>query len=298
MAFRIIYSHDGDESESDEFQLDVSDGMHTIPIKVKVKVEPIDDETPEIAVPLNGKLDFSITVKERRDVSITDEVLAATDTDTDDMMLTFVVNEQPAKGKIMVDGSEAVSFTQKNIKDGVVKYSHTNGEIGPNEDVDSFSLKLTDLSDDFKLGGNVVDVIDMSVKILPVDTEAPVIADGVEFEVLEADKATIEPRHITATDEDTPDDEILCIITTQAKEGFLENSSPAPGSERSREGIPISSFTIADIKAGNINYVQSVHNESEPIEDRLSFMCQDGTPNLSDNKFFSIAIYPSRLIVN
>ena len=220
------------------------------------------------------------------------QVLSATDSDTNDLDLTYLVTEPAGKGIIMVNGAEATSFTQRNIRDGEVSYDHLAGEIGSEPDQDNFQLSLSDMSDEWTVGGNRVDKVVMNVAITPVDSEAPFVTVGATFFVNESKKAVIEPIHLDATDIDTNDDDILCVITTQASEGFVENISPAPGSEKSRAGIPVSSFTIADVRTGNIYYMQSAHENLEPTEDRFAFICQDGTPNLSDQQFFSIAINP------
>ena len=225
-------------------------------------------------------------------------MLSATDSDTDDLDLTFLVTQPAGKGVIMVDGEEATSFTQRNIRDGEVAYEHVAGEIGAEADNDSFQLSLSDMSDEWSVGGNRVDKVVMDVVIKPVDSEAPFVTVGADFNVDEGKKAMIEPIHLDATDVDTDDEDILCVITTQASEGFVENVSPAPGSEKSRAGIPVSSFTIADVRAGYIFYAQSAHENQEPTEDRFAFICQDGTPNLSDPSFLNIAINPGQLNKN
>ena len=206
--------------------------------------------------------------------------------------MTYLVTRPAGKGLIIVSGQEATSFTQRNIREGEVAYEHAAGEIGEEPDHDSFQLSLSDMSDEWTVGGNRVDKVVMNVTIKPVDTEAPFVTVGASFSVDESKKAMIEPIHLDATDPDTNDVDILCVITTQASEGFVENISPAPGSEKSRSGIPVSSFSIADVRAGNIFYVQSAHENQEPTEDRFAFICQDGTPNLSDSTFFNVAINP------
>uniref|UniRef100_H2YPT7 Calx-beta domain-containing protein n=1 Tax=Ciona savignyi TaxID=51511 RepID=H2YPT7_CIOSA len=289
--FHIIYQHDGSESKSDQFSLEISDGMHNIPIVVKIEVEPVDDEQPLLAK-RPGTVGFAIEVEERSFVTITTDVLSATDSDTNDLMLTYLVTEAAGKGAILVSGEPATSFTQENVRNGEVMYEHAGGEIGPLEDTDAFRLTLSDMSDEWNFGGNKVENVEVAVRILPVDSEAPIVHIGDDFIVDEGDKQMIEPIHLDATDVDTNDDDIICVITTQASEGFVENITPAPGSEKSRAGTPISSFTIGDIKAGNIYFVQSVHDGNEPTEDRFSFVCQDGAPNLSGSMFFNIAINP------
>jgi len=72
----IIYQHNGDEVTTDRFKLDVSDGMHTIPITVRITVLPIDDELPLLARAHDGTLNFSIEVYERDQVIITPDVRA------------------------------------------------------------------------------------------------------------------------------------------------------------------------------------------------------------------------------
>lgn len=207
-------------------------------------------------------------------------------------MLTFVVITPPGKGRVTVAGLPTESFTQENIQNGLVAYQHTSGEIGPTAGKDHISLTLSDLSDDWTIGGNKVETVEMQINILPLDSEAPVVTVGDPYVVIEGESSPIELNHLNAEDLDTDDDEILCVVTSQPSEGFLENISPADGSEKSRKGIPISAFTIADIKASNINYMQNMHQENEPIEDRFTFLCQDGTPNLSPSFTFDIAISP------
>ena len=59
---------------ADNFQLDISDGMHTIPVTVRITVRPVDDELPLLARSHDGTLNFNIEVAERGSVTITPEV--------------------------------------------------------------------------------------------------------------------------------------------------------------------------------------------------------------------------------
>lgn len=60
-------------------------------------------------------------------------------------------------------------------------------------------------------------------------------------------------------DVDSKPDDIVCSITAQPLFGFLELSSPAPGSEYPRLGQPISAFGLHDLNKGHVNYQQSIH---------------------------------------
>ncbi|XP_006002942.1 FRAS1-related extracellular matrix protein 3 [Latimeria chalumnae] len=288
---RISYTHSGDESTSDSCKLIVGDAVHEVPIIIRITVRPVDDETPTIMLPA-GLLGSAIDVLENGATEITTNVIQGTDEDTDDLRLTFIVEEAPKLGEIIVNGVPSERFTQQDIINGVVVYAHTSGEIGPQKQYDSFNLTISDLSDEWVIGGNTVQGVRVHVTILPVDSIAPEVTVGGQFTVLEGEKNSITLENLKAEDIDTPDDDILCTIIVQSTSGYLENISPAPGSEKSRAGTPISAFSIKDIRLGHIYYVQSIHKGVEPVEDRFTFRCSDGI-NFSQRNFFPIVIIPT-----
>uniref|UniRef100_A0A3P8U1K2 FRAS1 related extracellular matrix 2a n=1 Tax=Amphiprion percula TaxID=161767 RepID=A0A3P8U1K2_AMPPE len=288
---KISYIHSGEETVSDEFQLDVSDGIHVVTVTVKVNVKPVDDETPTVSLPA-GTIGSHMDVLENGATEITTNVIQGHDDDTDDFQLTFIVEDPPVMGEILVKGVPATRFTQADIINGVVVYAHTGGEIGLSSQQDGFNLTLTDMSDDWTVGGNKVNGVHVRVTILPVDSQAPEVGVGIQFSVIEGEKYAIGPQHLNADDNDTPTDDILCTIIVQPTAGYVENISPAPGSEKSRSGTAVSAFTIRDIREGNIHYVQSIHKGVEPVEDRFTFRCSDGI-NFSENHFFPIVIIPA-----
>ncbi|XP_060744060.1 FRAS1-related extracellular matrix protein 2b [Tachysurus vachellii] len=288
---RISYSHNGDETTNDIFQLDVSDGVHVVTITIKINVKLIDDETPTISFP-EGTIGSYIDVLENGATEITSNVIQGRDEDTDDLRLTFIVEDPPVFGEILVNGVPANRFTQADIISGLVIYAHTSGEIGLTTKEDFFNLTLTDMSDEWTVGGNRIKGVRVHVTILPIDSQAPQVFVGHQFSVVEGEKNVIQIAHISASDIDTPNDDLLCTIIVQPTSGYLENISPAPGSEKSRSGMAISAFTIKDIKQNHIHYVQSIHKGLEPVEDRFTFRCSDGI-NFSERHFFPIVIIPS-----
>ncbi|XP_056418856.1 FRAS1-related extracellular matrix protein 3 [Hyla sarda] len=287
----LSYVHNGDESNSDSFSIVVSDGIHEVPVTIRIHVKPVDDEAPTLML-VGGLLGSSLEVLERGETEITTNVIQGTDPDTDDLMLTFIVENSPRRGEILVNGVPAERFTQQELLNGDVMYAHTSGEIGIHNQQDFFNLTISDLSDEWVIGGNKVQGVKVHVTILPVDSEAPRVKLGDQFSVLEGGKNVVMPENLDAEDVDTPKDEILCTIIVQPTSGYMENISPAPGSEKSRSGIPISAFTIRDIRLGHIYYVQSIHQEVEPIEDRFTFRCSDGISS-SQPLFFPIVIIPT-----
>ncbi|XP_077361848.1 FRAS1-related extracellular matrix protein 2-like [Festucalex cinctus] len=288
---RISYSHSGEDTSSDKFHLDVSDGVHILNVMVKVHVKPIDDEAPTLSLPA-GTVGSRMDVLENGAAEITANVIQGRDADTDDLQLTFILEDLPAIGEILVKGLPSSRFTQADVINGLVVYAHTGGEIGLTSRQDVFNLTLMDMSDDWTVGGNRVQGVHVRVTVLPVDSQAPEVGVGVQFSVLEGDKNAIGPQHLNADDTDTPVEDIFCTVIVQPNTGYVENISPAPGSEKSRSGTAISAFTIGDVRAGNIFYVQSIHKGVEPVEDRFSFRCSDGI-NFSKKLFFPIIIVPT-----
>ncbi|XP_061419974.1 LOW QUALITY PROTEIN: FRAS1-related extracellular matrix protein 2-like [Lethenteron reissneri] len=288
---RVAYIHNGDESTSDTFKLDVADGVHVVTIIIKVTVKPIDDEAPTIVIQ-EDTLRSSLDVLENGATEITTNLIKGTDRDTDDLMLTFIVEELPKLGSILVNGVPSERFTQQDMINGVVVYAHTSGEIGTQKQHDAFNLTISDMSDEWVIGGNKIQGVRVRVTILPVDSVAPSVTIGQPYSVIEAEKNFITLKNIKVEDVDTPTDDILCTIIVQPTSGYIENISPAPGSEKSRAGTPISAFTMKDVRLKHINYVQSIHKGVEPLEDRFTFRCSDGI-NFSPRHFFPITIIPA-----
>ncbi|KAH0616010.1 hypothetical protein JD844_026752, partial [Phrynosoma platyrhinos] len=291
---RISYQHSSDEFTSDSLQLEVSDGVHQVPITVKIAVQPVDDERPSITIPgSDGLLGAFIDVLENSVTEITTSLIQGTDEDTDELALTFIVEDPPKLGDILVDGVPAKRFTQQDLISGTVVYAHSGGEIGLKKLSDSFNLTISDLSSEWVVGGSTVEGVRVTVTILPVDNIAPEVMVGEEpFTVYEGGKNVLNLNLLDVEDVDTPRDDVLCTIVVQSTSGYLENISPAPGSEKSRAGTAISAFSIKDVRLGHINYVQSIHKGVEPVEDRFTFHCSDGI-NFSPHQFFPIVIIPT-----
>lgn len=125
-----------------------------------------------------------------------------------------------------------------------------------------------------------------------MDSSPPVVHIGEQFTVEEGGKNIIKEENIQARDLDTEIEFILCTIITQPSFGFVENVSPAPGYEKSRSGIAVSAFSVKDIQLGHIHFVQSVHKGTEPVEDRFTFQCMNGT-NFSDRHIVPVIIIPA-----
>ncbi|XP_071544077.1 extracellular matrix protein 3-like [Panulirus ornatus] len=285
----ITYVNDGKgEVDRDRFELVATDGVHTLPINFFINIEAIDDEPPRLVA---GSAGATVRVLEGRETAITPQVLRATDPDSESIRLTFIVYEAPTHGMILLNGVPTSSFTQMSIDNEEVVYRHDGGDIGRSRSTDNFTLILSDMSDEYVYGGNRLEQVLVNVTIEPVDNVAPrVFVDG-PIAVVESSKSSISVEHIKVSDADTDDERLTCVITKQPRSGYVEDTAPAPGHERSREGIPVTSFSVRDVLAGHMNYVQSIYTKVEPRDDRFVFYCTDGV-NRSPEVTMDIRITP------
>ena len=127
--------------------------------------------------------------------------------------------------------------------------------------------------------------------ILPVDSQPPMVTRIEQLTVPEGGKSTLTSRHVTITDPDTRDSDVTCAVDVQPTVGFLENVMPLKGSEITTAGKRVTSFTIENLRAGVLNYVQDRHLNMEPTKDWIAFSCSDGN-NTSPRYLLSINIIP------
>ena len=291
----IVYQNLGENIEitEDQFSVDVTDGLHIVPIIFRIVVRPIDDEIPVLeGINESGKLTLKLEVNEGSSVRLLSNKLKVSDQDTAPEQLIYLISNQPESGIILRNGKRTDKFSQRDVVRGRVEYKHTAGEIGLNQKEDTFELILTDsyttAVPDVR---NAVSVA-ATIKIIPVDNNPPAVTTGPPLDVLEGDKAALLPFHLDVQDIDTRDSIILCTVLVQPQNGYLENIAPLEGSEKTRSGIPISAFSVQNIRLGNINYVQSVHKGIEPRKDDFTFQCTDGI-NLSTQNRLEIIIHPA-----
>ncbi|XP_059153308.1 extracellular matrix protein 3-like [Physella acuta] len=284
---RVTYQNQNGKHGDDEFTLDVTDGIYHIQTTVKVKVK---NAAPKKSVPVSLKSGLSeviLEVPEKGSVSLNKIQIARGSENPSNV--TFKLELHPTEGEIIQSGKKIREFTLGNLISGTVVYQHVGGEIGFSEKVDVFQLTVLDFEKTTIFNKNAAKV-SVKVRILPVDNIPPVVSLGIPFEVSEGQKAAILPRHLDATDQDTEDGDILCFIERQPENGYLEID--AASHEKSTRGIPVSSFTIANLRAGQVNFVQSLHRKREPVDDAFSLSCCDAV-SCSPTTVFAVTIRPA-----
>ncbi|XP_071952091.1 FRAS1-related extracellular matrix protein 1-like [Antedon mediterranea] len=281
---RLRYVHDGSETLRDSFTLTAIDGIHTTTQDLSIIITPVNDGVPQILPGLINEL----SLPERGEILLSTNVLSATDVDTHDLLLKYIIIRPPSSGVILKNGNAVSTFTQMDVRDDLIKYKHTSGEIGRNTLEDTVTFVV---SDKVVPSVDTLPLLDVHFSITPVNNQPPAIVVGNPYFVDEGQRTTINSNSLSAIDRDTQPQDIIFIVTQNPSWGFLENIQPDIGSEKSNAGKAIISFTMHDISIGNINYVQADHQGVEPIADFFMVYATDGQ-HISANVSFPVTIVP------
>uniref|UniRef100_A0A8C7DVB6 Fras1 related extracellular matrix 1b n=1 Tax=Oncorhynchus kisutch TaxID=8019 RepID=A0A8C7DVB6_ONCKI len=298
-GLRVRYIHDDSETVEDTVGLTVTDGVNSA--HVFLPILPVNDEPPQLGPGLLGGL----TCEEGGLVQVTAEYLFATDADSDDARLIYMLARTPARGELQRGGVTVDKFSQQDVLQGLIYYIHTGGEIGASPVSDSVTLIVSDgeaggmdscchgdaLPPPVPLHGTLP-VYDLNVTVLPVNNKAPVITMGDMFVVDEGSSACLCGGVLGAEDPDTYPEELLFLLENPPLQGFLENTLPSPGFEKSNAGLRVVSFSLLHLRAGYINYVQAEHQGAEPTVDQLVISVSDGRHKSPPIPFY-IVIHPT-----
>uniref|UniRef100_A0A665VGY6 Fras1 related extracellular matrix 1b n=1 Tax=Echeneis naucrates TaxID=173247 RepID=A0A665VGY6_ECHNA len=301
-GLRLRYIHDDSETTVDKIGLKVTDGLNSADVILLIQILPMNDEPPQLGRSLRGEL----SCEEGGQVQVTVDFLSATDRDSDDSRLTYMLARSPGRGELQRAGLPVDRFSQQDLLLGHVYYTHTGGEIGPEPVLDIVTLIISD----GEAGGTescchgdappppvplhgTLPVYDLNITILPVNNKAPSISLGESLLLVdEGSSACLCEGVLGASDPDSPPDQLTFHVDTPPLHGFLENTLPMPGSEKSNAGIRVESFSFANLTSGFINYIQSKHKGAEPTVDQLSVSVSDGL-HRSDPVTLYIIISPT-----
>ncbi|XP_059163073.1 FRAS1-related extracellular matrix protein 1-like [Physella acuta] len=281
----IRYLHDGSDALLDTFTLALTDGMNQATKVITITIVPIDDKTPTLSKNLRPQL----IVSEGEETSITTRIVAASDGNTNDESLVFLIVKQPRYGVLQLKGQPATKFTQGDVKNGFVSFLHTSGEIGTSTLKDYATFIISNQN---YLASADMPSYDLNITITPVNNQKPEITLGSPVFVAEGESFRFSQEVLTVTDPDSKTKEIQFMITKQPQWGYIENTKPSPGSDKKNVGIRINSFSYGDILDGSINYVQANHKGVEPDKDEFEFYASDGKLN-SDHKTIKVTIVPA-----
>uniref|UniRef100_A0A8C4U907 FRAS1-related extracellular matrix protein 1 n=1 Tax=Falco tinnunculus TaxID=100819 RepID=A0A8C4U907_FALTI len=292
----VRYRHDGSETLTDDILFVATDGIHFVDFILQVKVSPVNDELPVMQTDLVPVLHCL----EGEEVVLSSEYIYATDADSDDMKLMFMLARQPYHGVVRKAGIAVDRFSQADVISGLITYKHTSGEIGLTPCIEILTFVVSDVVAGLDVKDCCYDgplpspvprhdafpVYDLNVTVLPVDNQPPSIATGARFVVEEGSSAALTTNHLFAIDPDTTADDLEFVLVSPPQFGYIENILPSPGFEKSNTGISIASFQLKHLKALNINYVQARHMRMEPTADHFVLYVTDGLHHSAETPFF------------
>ncbi|XP_059394648.1 FRAS1-related extracellular matrix protein 1a [Carassius carassius] len=303
-SLKVRYRHDSSETEHDDIKFIATDGMNAADFVLHVKVTLVNDEVPVLVPGLKPVL----VCAEGQEVLITIEYICATDPDSDDSTLMYMIARQPYHGVVQRNGIIVDRFIQADVTAGFISYRHTGQEIGlqPRHDVVTFVISdgesgpvpscCSNRAPVFNTQPpgvqNALPVYDLNITVYPVNNQPPAIAVGEVFMVDEGGSASITVTHLRVEDQDSAPEDLNLILVAPPQFGYIENVLPSPGFEKSNMGISIASFTYRDVLNGHINYVQSRHQRMEPTTDQLMLHVSDGKQQSSSVPFY-IIIHPT-----
>uniref|UniRef100_A0A3Q2DG67 Fraser extracellular matrix complex subunit 1 n=1 Tax=Cyprinodon variegatus TaxID=28743 RepID=A0A3Q2DG67_CYPVA len=268
----LVYTPETVNGGADEMGFTVTDGIKTQTGLLQFTMDVRKSEGPRMTVNRGLQLPAGSLSK------ITEQNLKATDIDSDNMKLRYILTKDPPVGKLQLGRSSHVekvstkgpvqSFTQEDVNKGLLQYSHEKGEKGG---ILSFKFNLVD-PEGSKL-------IDQSFFISVLEDHLPpsvVVNKGLALDENSVKKLTT--LQLSSSDQDSEPGELVYRITKQTTLGQLEHVT--------NPGTRISSFTQADLASRSIQYVHT--SEEEKHADQFSFTVSDGTNEVAQTFYITI----------
>ncbi|XP_043215815.1 FRAS1-related extracellular matrix protein 2-like [Amphibalanus amphitrite] len=264
----LVYSHDNSETTSDGFDFRLEDGhaAHAVEGRVTVRVVPVDDEVPTLAV--NRGLRVSVGGS----VTLSSRELRAADLDTPVERLLFVIRTPPRHGTLSLAGvalGVGDNFTQPQLDSAALRYTHAGGDTSA-EDVIRF-----DVSD----GTNLLLDRQLTVTVTGGDRAYPrALSRGLQLP--EGGTAVLTTDVLSSSDDDSDDARLEYRLTRPPQRGHLELAG-SPGQ-------PLTGFTQLQLAAGRVRYVH--HAQHEERADSFEFAVSDGVHAVA--RAFRISLLP------
>jgi len=268
---RVTYVHGDGEDVADAFTFEVTDGFFTLPADTfDITITPQNDK-PQITT------NIPPSIIQGGDTIIDNTFLQGTDPDDIDADITYTITSAISNGTLNINGVSAGigdTFTQQDVNNGLLEFFHD----GTMTTTGSFDVSLADGGED----GATPDIgtVVVNVEFVPqIDVNTGTTAlEGTIFAPSNSNPITT--ADLSASDFDTPDDELVYNITNQTENGQIELTT--------NPGLAITSFTQDDLVNGLVVYN---HDGSETIFDSFEFALTDGFFTLPVETF-DITIIP------
>ncbi|GIY35545.1 extracellular matrix protein FRAS1 [Caerostris darwini] len=282
----ILYVHEDFKSyRNDSFALIVSDGYHSVLETLNVVVILTDREVPFLI------RNVGLELTPGNSTTISNEILQATDSDSSDPLLIYTLTSDPTSGQLQLlqNGENKTvsinkyipsvhSFTQNDIDNQNLIYRHNIADpIG----LHYFKFSVKDPANNILMGQTFF--ITITEDIFP-----PVITRNIGLKVNERSQGCITSEMLAAVDEHRKTLDLPFSIFAPPSFGYLEH--------KFKNGAPLKTFLMSDLKAGDVCYV---HSSGIPISlDSFTFNVTDGKNSVLQTFYINItSIYDSLPIV-
>ncbi|MFK7768564.1 MAG: cadherin-like domain-containing protein, partial [Mariniblastus sp.] len=297
----VTYTHNGGEATSDSFDFVVDDGMGTTSSgRFNLSVTPVND-APLLSLDDDGSsgagsFDFSASFTTGNGPVLIADVDASLN-DVDSLALNSIsiqitnlldgVNESLAAdltglpglmqaydsttGVLEISGA---GISRLEFESALRTVTYDNGSAIPDTTTRVIEVVAFD-SDD--LSSNIARAF---VQVSP-DTTSPFEVNNFGSTVVEGGTDLIESSELSFADSNRPASSINFIVATPPVNGFLALTSDL--------STPISSFTQAQVDAGDVTFV---HDGSDTATDTFTFAVDDGVGNAVTMQSFNIIVDP------
>lgn len=221
----------------------------------------------------------------RSDALRPDELDVETNVYTSDKDIKYTVLEKPKHGVLLKHGRETNTFTEENLRYGIVSYKHLGGSL----DKDDFRFRVS------TKGAEAEGVL--VIKVYPESYWQPLIVQNNKTVfVEEATSILLNRKSLEVMHPKIPDSEIVYFLKEWPQNGYLELQIHDEHSEETREdyiGNAVKSFDQRLVNEGRVFYVQSVINQTN---DKFVVDATNGITWLRDLSV-NFVIVPEKLYV-
>ncbi|MEQ2245267.1 hypothetical protein ILYODFUR_025847 [Ilyodon furcidens] len=186
----------------------------------------------------------------------------------DDQEVIMKLEEPPRYGGLYRNKTKVESFTQSDLKDGLISYRHDDGKHLAdhfNVTVNAKGLQITQR---------------VNVKVYLESHQRPPIIQHQETLLVEEGKPVkIDETKLEVTHEDNLPSEIVFAVKVAPSHGFLRRFVEAEERYIGTKQSPVETFTQADINKGNIQYVQVEPNK---VNDTFVLDATNGVTDVSN----------------
>ncbi|KAM9854929.1 chondroitin sulfate proteoglycan 4 [Aulostomus maculatus] len=215
----------------DAFTVDVNNGFTTVEdLSVSVNIVPR-------LIPIHTS---NFTVKEGLSRAITAEIINISHPFYTSANIDFVVEEPPQHGDIRyLDGDELTYFTWEEIKLGHIYYMHDSTETTE----DSFTISASA----YEIERRSL-AVTISVTVIAVNDEPPMLTHNTGLEVLADEEADITSSMLKTEDADTPAEELVYHVEMPIN-GMV--------ALKERPDVHVHNFTQAQIDKGEVIFIHA-----------------------------------------